>query len=134
MGSNQISELRHLEIKIEYYNMKIASCSNKISDDDVVDLTIKIARYKLMKQLLLLIQDVEKLQAGEIDLADIISIGGAEGLRKNAKMIKELIDTVNNEERRLYGDVDEDDIMNVSFDNRLKVVQGKLNQIKNASN
>lgn len=128
MGSSELNQLRHLDIKIEYYTLKINSATEKLTDEEADKLTIMLARYKLFRQLLVIIEKISQLQEGQIDLEELYQIGGVEGLRRNAKMLKELLETIDSQERRVVGDVEDDGNVILQFNKQLKVLDGKLSQ------
>jgi len=118
-----ISDVRHLDIKIEYYTIQAKAGTLSLED------TIKLAKIKILREILLLLKRVEENNEGTLDADFLIRNGGIVGLRKSADTLQTLMNTLSDEEDRLNATAVKDDKTVIQFDSALRVINQKLKKV-----
>ena len=118
-----ISEVRHLDIKIEYYTIQAKAGTLSIED------TIKLSKLKILREILLLLKHIDDNNEGRLDSEFLVRNGGIVGLRKSADTLQILMKTLSDEEDRLSATAVKDDKTVIQFDNALKVINQKLKKV-----
>lgn len=120
MEPGKLSETRHLDIKIEYYMLRIASGVGDMTD------TLVLMKYKILRQLMTIIQKMDMMASKSFDISELVSFGGMDGLRKNVEAVRTMMTIINTEEDRLKLNNSESDGLIIQFDKAMKVVNEHL--------
>jgi len=120
--TGKISDIRHLDLKIEYYTTKAATGAMSLDD------TYLLAKYKILRQLLILIKKVDGYLTGTINKGELLNLGGIDGLKKAATTMQMLMMTFNTEQDRASSNKESAGTI-IQFDKNLKLFNKKLKQL-----
>ena len=120
MESGQLSEIRALEIKIEYYTLKALTDAKDAPVEEVLSTSLLLARLKVTKQLLVVLDYLDRLNNGELELSELSFLGGIASLRENVKMLKNMSDILSAEENKIKAGEDIDTGVIVKIGDYLK--------------
>lgn len=119
---SSLNELRYLDAKIEYYTIK--ADAGELSIDD----SYAFIKVKVIRELLILLRNFDRLDGCELSQEELVQFGGADGLRKHAKTLCELLKTMSDEEARLTENNESGDVI-IKFDKSLREINERLRKV-----